>query len=129
MTHEALISLADRARAHAYAPYSHFTVGAALLCADGTVYTGCNIEGASFGNTICAERTALCKAVSEGAREFVTLAVIGDSDGPCAPCGICRQMLWEFAPGLLVLCAARDGSYEAVPLRELLPHAFSGSDL
>jgi cytidine deaminase len=129
MTNEELVARADAARRYAYAPYSHFTVGAALLCEDGTVYTGCNIEGASFGNTICAERTALCKAVSEGARRFRTLAVIGDSDGPCAPCGICRQMLWEFAPELTVLCADRTGRYEETTLRELLPRAFSGSDL
>ena len=82
MTNEELVARADAARRYAYAPYSHFTVGAALLCEDGTVYTGCNIEGASFGNTICAERTALCKAVSEGARRFRTLAVIGDSSMP-----------------------------------------------
>lgn len=129
MTHEELIALADGARKHAYVPYSHFPVGAALLCADGTVYTGCNIEGASYGNTICAERVALCKAVSEGARDFVLLAVIGESDGPCTPCGICRQMLYEFAPDLLVLCAGRDRRYEAVPLRALLPRAFSKADL
>lgn len=129
MTHEELIARADEARVNAYAPYSHFPVGAALLCADGTVYTGCNVEGASFGNTICAERTALVKAVSDGKREFTVLAVIGDTDGPCAPCGICRQMLYEFAPELLVLCAGKGRAYEAVKLRSLLPYAFSKADL
>lgn len=129
MTHEELIARADEARVNAYAPYSHFPVGAALLCADGTVYTGCNVEGASFGNTICAERTALVKAVSDGKREFTVLAVIGDTDGPCAPCGICRQMLYEFAPELLVLCAGKGRAYEAVMLRSLLPYAFSKADL
>ena len=129
MTHEELIALADEARTRAYAPYSRFTVGAALLCTDGTVYTGCNVEGASFGNTICAERTALVKAVSEGRRDFTELAVIADTDGPCAPCGICRQMLFEFSPDLLVLCAGKGRKYEAVPLRTLLPYAFTKADL
>ena len=129
MTQQELVALADAARENAYVPYSHFRVGAALLTEDGRVYTGCNVEGASYGNTICAERVALCKAVSEGVRRFTMLAVIGETDGPCAPCGICRQMLHEFAPDLLVLCAGRDRQFVAVPLTELLPYAFSGSDM
>ena len=90
MTDQELVAVALRARENAYAPYSRFRVGAALECADGTVYTGCNVENAAYGSSICAERTALVKAVSEGRRAFTRLAVAGDSGDPCWPCGACR---------------------------------------
>ena len=100
MKAEQLISLAKEAMLHAYAPYSGFTVGAALLCRDGSVYTGCNIENAAFGPTNCAERTAVFKAVSEGKREFAAIAICGGKGGSitglCPPCGVCRQVLREF---------------------------------
>ncbi len=124
-----LLTMARDAMVNAYVPYSNFPVGAALLCADGTVYTGCNIEGASYGNAICAERTALCKAVSEGKRDFITLAVTANTEDFCTPCGICRQMLYEFSPNMRVLCGDRDGRYAAHTLKELLPCAFSAKDL
>ena len=127
MTDKELLDLAWQAREQSYSPYSHFAVGAALECADGTVYTGCNVEGASYGNTICAERTALVKAVSEGKRSFKRVAIVANSPEYTAPCGICRQMLYEFAPDLQVLCANGAGEWKSVSLRELLPMGFSAS--
>ena len=124
-----LLRMAHDAMKNAYVPYSNFPVGAALLCEDGSVYTGCNVEGASYGNAICAERTALCKAVSEGKRRFDTLAVTANTEDFCTPCGICRQMLYEFSPDLRVLCGSRDGSHTVHSLKELLPCAFSAKDL
>ena len=124
-----LLRMAHDAMKNAYVPYSNFPVGAALLCEDGSVYTGCNVEGASYGNAICAERTALCKAVSEGKRRFDTLAVTANTEDFCPPCGICRQMLYEFSPDLRVLCGSRDGSHTVHSLKELLPCAFSAKDL
>ena len=123
-----LLRMAHDAMKNAYVPYSNFPVGAALLCEDGSVYTGCNVEGASYGNAICAERTALCKAVSEGKRRFDTLAVTANTEDFCTPCGICRQMLYEFSPDLRVLCGSRDGSHTVHSLKELLPCAFSAKD-
>jgi cytidine deaminase len=99
---------AERARAQAYAPYSKFDVGAALLTRDGRIVHGCNVENASFGLSICAERNALWKAVSEGERDFVAIAVTAGRSGGASPCGACRQVLHEFAPGLVVYW--RDGS-------------------
>lgn len=124
-----LLRMAHDAMKNAYVPYSNFPVGAALLCEDGSVYTGCNVEGASYGNAICAERTALCKAVSEGKRRFDTLAVTANTEDFCTPCGICRQMLYEFSPDLRVLCGSRDRSHTVHSLKELLPCAFSAKDL
>ncbi len=130
MTDQALVELAFSMLERSYVPYSHFPVGAALLCADGTVFTGCNVENAAYGSTICAERTALVKAVSEGRRDdFVQLAVAGRSEDYCWPCGSCRQMLYEFAPDLTVLVARGDGGFVTLPLRELLPHGFGPSSL
>lgn len=130
MTDQALVELAFAMLERSYVPYSHFPVGAALLCADGTVFTGCNVENAAYGSTICAERTALVKAVSEGRRDdFVRLAVAGRSEDYCWPCGSCRQMLYEFAPDLTVLVARGDGDFVTLPLRELLPHGFGPSSL
>ena len=109
---------------------SPFPVGAALECADGTVFTGCNVENAAYGSSICAERTALVKAVSEGHRDdFTRIAVVGNSTEPCWPCGACRQMLYEFAPGLTVLVAQRDHSFVKLPLSELLAHGFGPKSL
>ncbi|MCX7615164.1 MAG: cytidine deaminase [Clostridiales bacterium] len=119
-----LVNIAREMRERAYAPYSHFAVGAALLCSDGEVFTGCNVEGASYSNAICAERTALVKAVSCGKRSFAKLAVSGNGKKFCTPCGICRQMLYEFSPELIILCANEDGEYEEHSMKELLPYAF-----
>lgn len=130
MTDRELVDLAFTMLERSYVPYSHFPVGAALLCADGTVFTGCNIENAAYGPTICAERTALVKAVSEGHRtDLVKLAVVGRSQDYCWPCGVCRQMLYEFAPGLTVLVARGDGDFVTLTLRELLPHGFGPESL
>ena len=129
MTYEKLIQMAQEAAAFAYAPYSNFAVGAALLCEDGTVYTGCNVENASFGAGICAERVALCKAVSEGKRKFSVLAVAAPGEAYGTPCGICRQMLWEFAKEILILCANKEGTYVIHPLKDLLPFAFEEANL
>jgi len=130
MTDQALVELAFTMLDRAYVPYSKFPVGAALLCADGTVFTGCNVENAAYGSTICAERTALVKAVSEGHRDdFVRLAVVGRGDDYCWPCGACRQMLYEFAPDLTVLVARGDHQFVTLPLKELLPHGFGPSSL
>ena len=124
MTPEKLIAMAKEAMTRAYAPYSGFQVGAALLCGDGSVYTGCNIENASFGPTICAERTAVAKAVSEGHRDFVRIVVAGRSKDFCVPCGVCRQVLREFAPNMEVICLNGAGEEQVFTLPELLPHSF-----
>jgi cytidine deaminase len=128
-TAELLLRRAREARANAYVPYSHFPVGAALLAESGEVFTGCNVENASFGLTNCAERVAIGKAVSEGARGFRVVAVVGpQDDAPCAPCGACRQVLYEFGPDLVVVMPRGDG-YTATSMRELLPGAFDESRL
>ena len=124
MTDRDLINLADEAKAFAYVPYSGFPVGAAIRCANGTVFTGCNVENAAYGETICAERVAITKAVSEGQFKFQSIAVISDADDYCLPCGACRQVMLEFAPELEVLCTKADGSYLSYRLTELLPHGF-----
>ena len=124
-----LIEMAFAAKKRAYAPYSGFRVGAALLAKDGRAFSGCNVEGASYGNTICAERCALVKAVSEGAREFEAIAVCADTEDFCTPCGICRQMLYEFSPEMTVLCANRRGEFRKVRLSELLPCGFGKSSM
>jgi len=125
MTDRELVEKAFEMLDKAYVPYSGFPVGAALLLEDGTVYTGCNIENAAYGSTICAERTALVKAVSEGHRDdWVRLAVVGNSADYCWPCGSCRQMLYEFCPELEVLVANGNHEYVKLKLSELLPHGF-----
>ena len=130
MTDQALVELAFTMLDRAYVPYSRFPVGAALLCAGGTVFTGCNVENAAYGSTICAERTAILKAVSEGCREgWAAIAIAGRGEDFCWPCGACRQMLYEFAPGLRVLAARGDGEFQAVPLSELLPYGFGPKSL
>lgn len=124
MTQRELVQKALDMRQYSYAPYSNFRVGAALECDDGTVYGGCNVENAAYGSSLCAERTALVKAVSKGHRRFVRLAVAGDSEDYCWPCGACRQMLREFGTDLEVLVANREGEFTALTLAELLPHSF-----
>jgi cytidine deaminase len=119
-----LMKRANDARARAYAPYSGFSVGAALLCADGTVFTGVNIENAAFGPSICAERTAIFKAISEGHRDFVKIAITCDRDY-CQPCGTCRQVMIEHAPDLEVLMGNVEGSFKRTTIRDLLPEAFA----
>jgi len=122
---EALLEEAREARKRAYAPYSRFPVGAALLAGDGTVYAGCNIENASYGLCNCAERTALFKAVSEGVREFRALAVVADTEGPVSPCGACRQVMFELCPeDMPVLLANLAGERLETTVGELLPHGF-----
>lgn len=124
---EALLALARTARERSYSPYSGFAVGAALLCADGRVYQGCNIENASFGLTNCAERTAVFKAVSEGATEFTAIAIASEKTAPW-PCGACRQVLNEFAPNIRIL-VTWDEKVDEAPLSELLPHGFGPKEL
>lgn len=125
MTDRDLMSIAKEVSLNAYVPYSHFQVGAALECSDGTVFTGCNVENAALGSTICAERTACVKAVSEGHREFKRLAIYADSQDWPYPCGACRQFLAEFSPDLEILCFKADGRYVSYKLRELLPGIFN----
>lgn len=127
MTDRELLDKAIEARAYAYAPYSGYQVGAALAAEDGRVFTGCNIENAALGNTICAERTALGKAVSEGARRFTAIAIASSGSAPF-PCGACRQSLNEFAPDLRVL-VTWDGNVRETTLRALLPEGFGPSSL
>jgi cytidine deaminase len=123
-----LIRAATAATEHAYVPYSHYPVGSALLAADGTVYTGCNVENAAYPSSICAERVALVKAVSDGQREFKTV-IVATRDGG-SPCGTCRQMLFEFSPDMWVVMARFDGEIVAQgTLREFLLHGFGPSHL
>jgi len=119
------IEMLDRA----YVPYSHFPVGAALECADGSVYTGCNVENASYGLAICAERTAAVKAVSEGHRDFKRIVIAGNSEDHCTPCGACRQFLYEFAPGMEVICLNAKREAMKTTLSDLLPHGFGPEHL
>ena len=121
----AAVAMLDRS----YCPYSHFPVGAALECADGTVFTGCNIENAAFSPTICAERTAVAKAVSEGHRDFVRIVIAGRSADFCVPCGTCRQVLREFAPHIEVICLNGAGEERTFTLEELLPYSFGPEHL
>ena len=123
-----LMDCAIKARENAYSPYSHFAVGAALLCEDGTLYEGCNIENASYGLTNCAERTAIFKAVSEGHVTFKALAVVADTEGPCAPCGACRQVMAEFKIPLIIMGNLM-GNIKIVTIEELLPFSFSECDV
>ena len=123
-----LMDCAIKARENAYSPYSHFAVGAALLCEDGILYEGCNIENASYGLTNCAERTAIFKAVSEGHIKFKALAVVADTEGPCAPCGACRQVMAEFKIPLNIMGNLM-GNIKIVTIEELLPFSFSECDV
>ena len=129
MIDQELVELAFTMLDRSYAPYSHFPVGAALEGDDGTIYTGCNVENAAYGSCLCAERTALVKAVSEGCRSFRRLAVVGNSADYCWPCGACRQMLYEFAPDLEILAANKDHQFVKYTLRQLLPCGFGPDTL
>lgn len=124
MTDKELYRIANDVKENAYAPYSGFRVGAALLTRSGKVYTGVNVENASYGATLCAERGAVAKAVSEGKREFQAIA-IASSEGEAMPCGICRQVLMEFEPELRVITGKDEEHLESYSLQELLPGAFS----
>lgn len=124
-----LIELAKETRKRAYAPYSDFSVGAALLAGSGKVYTGCNIENASFSPTLCAERAAFAKAISEGETSFVSIAVVGGKRGEradrlCPPCGVCRQFMREFCKDDFTVLLSEGENIQTLTLRELLPHAF-----
>ena len=129
MNAETLIGLAKEAMQHAYVPYSGYKVGAALLCSDGSVYQGCNIENASYTPTVCAERSAFFKAVYDGHRDFAAIAVCGGKDGVITgafpPCGVCRQVMREFCgDDFIIYLVGADGAYEAVTLAQLLPYSF-----
>lgn len=124
---DALVAAALAARQHAYAPFSKFQVGAALEDCDGRVWTGCNIENATYGLTVCAERVAVFKAVSEGARKFKRVAIAADTECPTPPCGACRQILWEFCGDVEVILANPRGATETFRLRDLFPRPFDVS--
>ncbi len=120
-----LLTAAREARARAYAPYSHYEVGSAFACADGTMAAGCNVENASFGGTICAERNAICHAVATGRRAFVAAVIVTRGPEPAAPCGLCRQVIAEFADDLPILLVAEEGgARRLVRFADLLPMAF-----
>ena len=120
--------LAQQAAEAAYAPYSNFHVGAALLAADGRIFSGCNVENASFGLTVCAERTALFTAVAAGARRYEGIVVVTSNIAPVTPCGACRQVLHEFQPSFEVRCYGQSGAELITSTAELLPHAFVSTD-
>jgi cytidine deaminase len=124
-----LIAAARQARERAHAPFSNFTVGAALETSDGQVITGCNIENASYGLTMCAERVAMFKAVSDGHRAFRRIAIVADTEAPTPPCGSCRQILWEFGGDLEVILANSTRETARHRLSALLPHPFDAGFL
>lgn len=127
---ERLFRAAEMALQKAIAPYSQFRVGAAVLCRSGEIYTGCNIEVSSYGLTICAERVALFKALSEGEREFAAIAVVTEASVPCPPCGACRQVIWDFAPNAQVGYRGKDsGGHVILSAQELFPRPFEPSFL
>lgn len=129
MTNEKLVELAKEAMTHSYSPYSGYKVGAALLCSDGTVYQGCNIENGAYTPTICAERTAIFKAVYDGHRDFEAIAICGGKDGVIAgkfpPCGVCRQVMREFCRDDFRILMINAEGYEEVTLKDVLPYSFS----
>ncbi|MCI1959237.1 MAG: cytidine deaminase [Clostridia bacterium] len=124
MENEELISIAEKAMKNAYAPYSKFKVGAAVLCGDGSVYGGCNIENSSYGATMCAERTAIFKAVSEGKRKLKKIAIVSVTNDITYPCGMCRQVMNEFMPDGCVIMKEKSGRIIEIKVSDLLPHAF-----
>jgi cytidine deaminase len=127
MTHDDLIAGATRARERAYTPYSNFKVGAALLGKSGKVYTGCNVENAAYGPSMCAERIAVFKAASEGEREFEAIAIV--TDNGASPCGTCRQVMMEFAPDMTVIIADTEGNISLTKVRISLPDGFTPDQL
>lgn len=124
-----LIEKARAARENAYAPFSDFKVGAALLTAGGEIITGCNIENASYGLTMCAERVAIFKAISDGARDFTKICVVADTENLTPPCGACRQIIWEFCGDVEIVLSNLDGATEKFQMSELLPKAFDAKFL
>ncbi len=126
---DALVRAARDARERAYAPYSRFLVGAAVLTGDGDVVEGANVENASYGLGMCAERTAVFRAVADGARHLEAVAVVGSNERPAWPCGACRQVLWEFGPEMVVVSEGLGGTREEHALADLLPAAFGPADL
>jgi len=125
MDYKYLIDIANKAKQNAYAPYSNFHVGAALIAGSGKVYTGVNVENASYGATICAERTAVIKAISEGEKSIKALAISGNTEDYIFPCGICRQVIAEFAAeDLVIICCNKKGEYKVYSMEDLLPNAF-----
>ncbi|MBZ5586030.1 MAG: cytidine deaminase [Acidobacteriia bacterium] len=126
---DALLTAALAARANAFAPFSHFQVGAALEDGEGRIHTGCNVENATYGLTVCAERVAVFKAISEGVRQFRRIAVAADTDALTPPCGACRQILWEFCGDIEILLVNPRGKTETYRLKELFPKPFDVSYL
>jgi len=127
--HEKLIAAATQARENAHAPYSNFRVGAALRAKSGQIYTGCNVENATYGLTVCAERVAVFKAVSEGERGFEAIAIVTHTDEPTPPCGACRQILWELCGDIEIILANLKGNVEVTRVAALLPRPFDSSFL
>jgi cytidine deaminase len=121
---ESLIEQTIKAFENAYAPFSKFRVGATVVTKSGKIYTGCNIESASYGLTVCAERVAIWKAVSEGEREFAMVCVVADTEELTPPCGVCRQIIWEFCEDIPIVFANLHGKYEVLQMKDLLPRAF-----
>ncbi|HET7149836.1 MAG TPA: cytidine deaminase [Candidatus Acidoferrum sp.] len=127
--YETLISAAKQARENAHAPYSNFRVGAALRATSGRIFGGCNVENATYGLTVCAERVAIFKAISEGERGFDAIAVVTDTDSLTSPCGACRQLIWEFCGDVPVILANLKGKTEMLRMRDLFPKPFDSSNL
>jgi cytidine deaminase len=127
--HEALLEAARQARENAHAPYSNFRVGAALRATSGRIFGGCNVENATYGLTVCAERVAIFKAMSEGERGFDAIAVVADTDTLTPPCGACRQLIWEFCGDVPVILANLKGKTETLQMRDLFPKPFDSSNL
>jgi cytidine deaminase len=123
-SNEELVTAAKEARQNSYAPYSEFRVGAAIEMEDGEIYTGCNVESASYGLTVCAERVAIWKAISEGKHKVKNIAVVADTKELTPPCGVCRQIIWEFGGNVPVTLANLNGGRETVEMKDLLPRAF-----
>jgi cytidine deaminase len=129
MEKDLLIEAAKQARENAHAPYSNFRVGAALRSTSGRIFGGCNVENATYGLTICAERVAIFKALSEGERGFSAIAVVTDTEALTPPCGACRQLIWEFCGDILVSMANLKGKLEVIQMKELFPRPFDDSNL
>ena len=128
-TEQELINAATEARTRAHAPYSNFEVGAAVEADDGTIYTGCNVESAAYGSTMCAERVAIWKGISEGVKKFDRIAVVVDTEELTPPCGPCRQIIWEFCGDVPVTLSNLHGKTETIRMSELLPRAFDSNFL
>ncbi len=126
---EKLVETAKEARENAFAPYSKFKVGAAVLTKDGEIFTGCNVESAAYGSTMCAERVAIWKAVSEGKKDFSQIAIVADTPNLTPPCGACRQIIWEFCGNVPVTMSNLNGETETFQMKELLPRAFDAEFL